>query len=72
MRQHSSGVILSPGYPENYPNSQTCSWSIKVEVGYTISFFVDMFQSEKQFDELEVFDGKKNYQFQDKYNCRFL
>ncbi|XP_072264529.1 CUB and sushi domain-containing protein 1 [Pyxicephalus adspersus] len=57
MRQQSSGVILSPGYPENYPNSQTCSWSIKVEPGYNISFFVDMFQSEKQFDELEVFDG---------------
>ncbi|KAM5163755.1 CUB and sushi domain-containing protein 1 [Mantella aurantiaca] len=57
MRMESSGVILSPGYPENYPNSQTCSWSIKVEPGYTISLFVDMFQSEKQFDELEVFDG---------------
>ncbi|XP_073482747.1 CUB and sushi domain-containing protein 1 [Aquarana catesbeiana] len=57
MRHESSGVILSPGYPENYPNSQTCSWSIRIEPGYTISFFVDMFQSEKQFDELEVFDG---------------
>ncbi|XP_071998418.1 CUB and sushi domain-containing protein 1 isoform X2 [Engystomops pustulosus] len=57
MRLESSGVILSPGYPDNYPNSQTCSWSIKVETGYNISIFVDTFQSEKQFDELEIFDG---------------
>ncbi|XP_075718053.1 CUB and sushi domain-containing protein 1 [Rhinoderma darwinii] len=57
IRLESSGVILSPGYPENYPNSQTCSWSIKVEQGYNISIFLDTFQSEKQFDELEIFDG---------------
>ncbi|XP_056421688.1 CUB and sushi domain-containing protein 1 isoform X2 [Hyla sarda] len=57
VRIESSGVILSPGYPENYLNSQTCSWSIKVEPGYNISIFVDTFQSEKQFDVLEIFDG---------------
>ncbi|KAM4694506.1 CUB and sushi domain-containing protein 1 [Discoglossus pictus] len=57
VRLDSSGVILSPRYPGNYPNSQTCSWSIKVEPGYNISIFVDTFQSEKQFDELEIFDG---------------
>lgn len=60
IRTESSGVILSPGYPGTYPNSQTCSWTIKVDTGYNISIFVEMFQSEKQFDELEVFDGKKN------------
>ncbi|XP_034622788.1 CUB and sushi domain-containing protein 1-like [Trachemys scripta elegans] len=57
IRTESSGVILSPGYPGNYPNSQTCSWTIKVEPSYNISIFVEMFQSEKQFDELEIFDG---------------
>ncbi|KAJ8250433.1 hypothetical protein COCON_G00223550 [Conger conger] len=56
-RTASSGVILSPGYPRNYPNSQTCSWAIKVKPSYTISIYVEMFQSEKQFDELEIFDG---------------
>uniref|UniRef100_A0A6Q2YHZ2 CUB and Sushi multiple domains 1 n=1 Tax=Esox lucius TaxID=8010 RepID=A0A6Q2YHZ2_ESOLU len=56
-RTSSSGVILSPGFPKNYPNSQTCSWIIKVQTPYTISIFVEMFQSEKQFDELEIFDG---------------
>lgn len=54
----SSGVILSPGFPKNYPNSQTCSWIIKVLPTYTISIYVELFQSEKQFDELEIFDGK--------------
>lgn len=63
IRTESSGVILSPGYPGTYPNSQTCSWTIKVDPGYNISIFVEMFQSEKQFDELEVFDGKRDLNF---------
>ncbi|XP_067840108.1 CUB and sushi domain-containing protein 1-like [Heptranchias perlo] len=57
IRRSSSGVILSPGYPENYPNFQTCSWTIRVEPRYNISLYVEMFQSEKQFDELNIFDG---------------
>ncbi|XP_034376137.1 CUB and sushi domain-containing protein 1 isoform X1 [Arvicanthis niloticus] len=57
VRTASSGVILSPGYPGNYFNSQTCAWSIKVEPNFNITLFVDTFQSEKQFDALEVFDG---------------
>ncbi|KAG9344371.1 hypothetical protein JZ751_011040, partial [Albula glossodonta] len=56
-RTASSGIILSPGYPKNYPNSQTCSWAIKVQATFTISIYVEMFQSEKQFDELEIFDA---------------
>lgn len=58
MRTESSGVILSPGHPGNYFNSQTCSWTVRVEPGYNITVFVDSFQSEKQFDALEVFDGE--------------
>eukprot|EP00062_Callorhinchus_milii_P009370 gi/632953198/ref/XP_007892273.1/ PREDICTED: CUB and sushi domain-containing protein 1 [Callorhinchus milii] len=57
IRTVSSGVVLSPGYPDNYPNFQTCSWTVKVEPRYNISFYVEMFQSEKQFDELDIFDG---------------
>ncbi|XP_026879255.2 CUB and sushi domain-containing protein 1 [Electrophorus electricus] len=56
-RTTSSGVILSPGFPKSYPNSQTCSWIIRVLPAFTISIYVEMFQSEKQFDELELFDG---------------
>ncbi|KAG8517559.1 LOW QUALITY PROTEIN: CUB and sushi domain-containing protein 1, partial [Galemys pyrenaicus] len=57
VRTESSGVILSPGHPGSYFNSQTCSWSIRVEPGHNITLFVDAFQSERQFDTLEVFDG---------------
>ena len=32
-RSASSGVILSPGYPSNYPNSQTCSWLLRMLPG---------------------------------------
>lgn len=28
--------------------------------GYTINIYVEMFHSEKQFDELEIFDGIKS------------
>ncbi|XP_068442403.1 CUB and sushi domain-containing protein 1a isoform X2 [Clinocottus analis] len=56
-RSLSSGVILSPGFPSNYPNSQTCSWLLHMVPGYTINIYVEMFHSEKQFDELEIFDG---------------
>uniref|UniRef100_A0A8C5D3L1 CUB and Sushi multiple domains 1 n=1 Tax=Gouania willdenowi TaxID=441366 RepID=A0A8C5D3L1_GOUWI len=56
-RFSSSGVILSPGFPSNYPNSQTCSWLLRMVPGYTINIYVDLFHSEKQFDELEIFDG---------------
>lgn len=29
--------------------------------GYTINIYVEMFHSEKQFDELEIFDGKQSF-----------
>ena len=32
-RSSSSGVILSPGFPSNYPNSQTCSWLLRMVPG---------------------------------------
>lgn len=32
-RSSSSGVILSPGFPSNYPNSQTCSWLLHMVPG---------------------------------------
>ncbi|XP_037549410.1 CUB and sushi domain-containing protein 1 [Nematolebias whitei] len=56
-RFSSSGVILSPGFPGNYPNSQTCSWLLHMIQDYTINIYVELFHSEKQFDELEIFDG---------------
>ncbi|KAG9345033.1 hypothetical protein JZ751_009574 [Albula glossodonta] len=57
VRFDSTGVILSPGYPESYPNLQTCSWTISVEKGYNITLYFDLFQTEKEFDILEIFDA---------------
>ena len=53
----STGVILSPGFPESYPNLQMCSWLINVEKGYNISLHFELFHTEKEFDILEIFDG---------------
>uniref|UniRef100_A0A4W6EIB6 CUB and Sushi multiple domains 3 n=1 Tax=Lates calcarifer TaxID=8187 RepID=A0A4W6EIB6_LATCA len=60
VRFDSTGVILSPGYPENYPNLQMCSWLINVEKGYNITLHFELFQTEKEFDILEIFDGGQN------------
>ncbi|XP_072548530.1 CUB and sushi domain-containing protein 3 isoform X2 [Salminus brasiliensis] len=57
----STGVILSPGYPDSYPNLQMCSWMINVEKGYNITLHFQLFQTEKEFDILEIFDGPNIY-----------
>lgn len=57
MRYDSSGVILSPGWPESYPNLQMCSWSVTVEKGYNVTITVESFHTEREFDVLEIFDG---------------
>ncbi|XP_025893196.1 CUB and sushi domain-containing protein 3-like [Nothoprocta perdicaria] len=61
MRLDSTGIILSPGYPDSYPNLQMCAWTITVEKGYNISMFFEFFQTEKEFDILEVFDGPNSH-----------
>uniref|UniRef100_A0A3Q2Q9C4 CUB and Sushi multiple domains 3 n=1 Tax=Fundulus heteroclitus TaxID=8078 RepID=A0A3Q2Q9C4_FUNHE len=61
VRFDSTGVILSPGYPENYSNLQTCSWLINVEKGYNITLHFELFETEKEFDILEIFDGPNIY-----------
>lgn len=53
----STGVILSPGFPDSYSNVEMCSWLINVEKGYNITLFFELFQTEREFDILEIFDG---------------
>ncbi|XP_051775015.1 CUB and sushi domain-containing protein 1 [Erpetoichthys calabaricus] len=53
----STGVVLSQTIPGSFPHFQTCSWVIKVEPGYNISLNIEHFQSSRQYDELEIFDG---------------
>uniref|UniRef100_A0A3Q3X6W8 Uncharacterized protein n=1 Tax=Mola mola TaxID=94237 RepID=A0A3Q3X6W8_MOLML len=57
VRYDSSGVILSPGWPESYPNLQMCSWSVMVEKGYNVTISFESFHTEREFDVLEIFDG---------------
>lgn len=59
VRYDSSGVILSPGWPESYPNLQMCSWSINVEKGYNVTITFENFHTEREFDVLEIFDGNR-------------
>ncbi|XP_042168295.1 CUB and sushi domain-containing protein 3-like, partial [Oncorhynchus tshawytscha] len=61
VRFDSTGVILSPGYPDSYHNLQTCSWLINVEKGYNVTLHFQLFQTEKEFDILEIFDGPNIY-----------
>lgn len=39
------GVIMSTGYPEDYPMGQNCEWTIRVAIGRTIRL---------EFDELKI------------------
>uniref|UniRef100_A0A672ZAZ8 CUB and Sushi multiple domains 3a n=1 Tax=Sphaeramia orbicularis TaxID=375764 RepID=A0A672ZAZ8_9TELE len=57
VRYDSSGIILSPGWPESYPNLQMCSWSVTVEKGYNVTITFESFHTEREFDVLEIFDG---------------
>ena len=36
IRDETSGVISSPGYPGDYPNNRTCVWTIRVPAGNNI------------------------------------
>lgn len=36
-----SGVILSPGFPGNYPSSLDCTWTIKLPIGFGMCPFMD-------------------------------
>lgn len=54
----STGVIMSQSPGNGFPHFESCSWVVKVEPGYNITFTIEHFQTSRQFDELEVFDGR--------------
>ncbi|MEQ2258639.1 CUB and sushi domain-containing protein 1, partial [Xenotaenia resolanae] len=51
------GTILSPGYPEPYPNGLNCLWRIHVSEGAGIQIQVMTFATEHNWDSLEIYDG---------------
>ena len=54
----STGVIMSQSPGNGFPHFESCSWVVKVEPGYNITFTIEHFQTSRQFDELEIFDGE--------------
>lgn len=57
----STGVIMSQSPGSGFPHFESCSWVVKVEPGYNITFTIEHFQTSRQFDELEIFDGESLY-----------
>lgn len=54
----STGVIMSQSPGSSFPHFESCSWVVKVEPGYNVTFTIEHFQTSRQFDELEIFDGE--------------
>ncbi|MBN3302309.1 CDCP2 protein, partial [Amia calva] len=56
-----SGIIASPDYPDNYPNSAECSWTVRVSNRTVVSLVFLDFQLENNeecnFDYVALFDG---------------
>uniref|UniRef100_A0A8C0HCF1 CUB domain-containing protein n=1 Tax=Chelonoidis abingdonii TaxID=106734 RepID=A0A8C0HCF1_CHEAB len=56
----SNGVILPPGWPGYYKDSLNCEWVIEARPGHSIKITFDRFQTEVNYDTLEVRDGPAN------------
>ncbi|OWK58649.1 CUB and sushi domain-containing protein 1 [Lonchura striata] len=52
-----NGTIYSPGFPNQYPNSQDCTWLLTVPVGYGIHLNFTLLQTEPYNDFITVWDG---------------
>ncbi|KAG8124189.1 hypothetical protein E2320_019531, partial [Naja naja] len=53
----SNGIILPPGWPGYYKDSLNCEWVIEGKKGHSIKITFDKFQTEVNYDTLEVRDG---------------
>ncbi|XP_030061493.1 CUB domain-containing protein 2 [Microcaecilia unicolor] len=67
-----SGVIMSPDYPENYPNNAECHWTIRVASPSIVKLVFTDFQMENNeecsFDYVAIFDGSS---MSDKHTSRY-
>ncbi len=61
MAEETPGFLYSPGWPENYPDNQECSWLIR-SPGSIVEFNILSLDMEDYpfcyFDSLVVRDGK--------------
>ncbi|XP_030679232.1 CUB and sushi domain-containing protein 2 isoform X5 [Nomascus leucogenys] len=51
------GVILSPGFPGNYPSNVDCSWKIALPVGFGAHIQFLNFSTEPNHDYIEIRNG---------------
>ncbi|KAI2657514.1 CUB and sushi domain-containing protein 1 [Labeo rohita] len=54
------GVLLSPGWPGYYKDSLNCEWVIEAREDHAIKISFDRFQTEVNYDTLEIRDGPSN------------
>uniref|UniRef100_A0A8C6YHL2 CUB and Sushi multiple domains 2 n=1 Tax=Naja naja TaxID=35670 RepID=A0A8C6YHL2_NAJNA len=54
-----NGTIYSPGFPNQYPNSQDCTWLFVVSSGYGIYLNFTLLQTEPYNDFITVWDGSQ-------------
>ena len=61
-KQHETGVIESPNFPNNYPHNRNCEWRITIENGRQILLNVTSFNVELhtgcEYDYLEIRYGQ--------------
>ena len=59
-----SGIIRSPGYPNNYFDNANCVYNITVQDGKAIKIEFSTFDVESssscQYDKLQIFEGKSS------------
>merc|ERR1711962_237049 len=55
------GTIVSPNYPDNYPNNADCKWYITAPEGTTITLSFESFDTEDRYDRLKIWDGLEEY-----------
>lgn len=49
-----NGTVYSPGFPNQYPNSQDCTWLLTVPVGYGIHLNFTLLQTEPYNDFITI------------------
>ncbi|XP_077993791.1 cubilin-like [Glandiceps talaboti] len=59
------GIITSPSYPNNYPDSASCEWTIQTSSGTTIDFNFTVFDIQGSAgsctnDYVQLFDGEND------------
>ncbi|XP_059160482.1 uncharacterized protein LOC131944017 [Physella acuta] len=57
-----AGAILSPNFPESYPDDATCAWTITVSVSQVIDFRFQRLDLERRYDQncidyVRLYDG---------------